>query len=69
VKSESHEVSMKICRPVVGRVQASEADCYASDCPMAGQQIENGLRDGRKPEHPLSLLHRAYGLGRPENRQ
>ena len=69
VKSESHEVSMKICRPVVSRVQAAEADHYTSDCPMAGHQIENGLRDGRKPEHPLSLLHRAYGLGRPGDRQ
>jgi len=62
VKSESHEVSMKICRPVVSRVQGAHADYYASDCPMAGHQIENGLRDGRKPEHPLSLLRRAYGI-------
>ncbi len=62
VKSESHEISMKICRPVVSRVQAANADHYASDCPMAGHQIENGLRDGRRPEHPLSLLRRAYGL-------
>ena len=62
VKSESHEVSMKICRPVVSRVQNADADHYASDCPMAGHQIENGLRDGRKPEHPLSLLRMAYGL-------
>ena len=62
VKSESHEISMKICRPVVNRVQASGAEHYSSDCPMAGHQIENGLRDGRKPEHPLSLLRLAYGL-------
>jgi glycerol-3-phosphate dehydrogenase subunit C len=62
VKSESHEISMKICRPVVGRVQAAEAAHYTSDCPMAGHQIENGLRDGRKPEHPLSLLRLAYGI-------
>jgi len=62
VKSESHEISMKICRPVVSRVQSSEAAHYASDCPMAGHQIENGLRDGRKPEHPLSLLRQAYGI-------
>ncbi|HEX9812345.1 MAG TPA: heterodisulfide reductase-related iron-sulfur binding cluster [Burkholderiales bacterium] len=62
VKRESHEVSMKICAPVVSRVQGAEADHYASDCPMAGHQIENGLRDGRKPEHPLSLLRQAYGI-------
>lgn len=62
VKSEFHEVSMKICRPVVGRVSAADAAHYSSDCPMAGHQIENGLRSGKKPEHPLSLLRLAYGI-------
>jgi len=62
VKSETHDISMKICRPVVSRVQNAAADHYTSDCPMAGHQIENGLRDGRKPEHPLTLLRQAYGI-------
>lgn len=62
VKQEFHETSMKIGRPVVRRVREGEADHYGSDCPMAGSQIENGLRDGRKPEHPLSLLRLAYGI-------
>jgi glycerol-3-phosphate dehydrogenase subunit C len=62
VKSEFHETSMKICRPVVDRVLALEAAHYASDCPMAGHQIENGLKNGRKPEHPLTLLRHAYGI-------
>lgn len=29
---------------------------------MAGHQIENGLEDGKAPEHPLTLLRMAYGL-------
>lgn len=62
VKKEFHEVSMKIARPVVNRVKNGEADHYGSDCPMAGQQIQNGLRDGRSPEHPLSLLRQAYAI-------
>jgi len=62
VKSEYHEASMKIGAPVFNRVQKSEADHYSSDCPMAGHQIENGLRDGSEPIHPLSLLRRAYGI-------
>jgi Fe-S oxidoreductase len=62
VKSEFHEISMKIGRPVVNRVKKAEADHYGSDCPMAGHQIENGLKDGRRPEHPLSLLRKAYGI-------
>jgi len=62
VKSEFHEASMKICRPVVDRVRASECDHYSSDCPMAGHQIENGLKNSKTPEHPMSLLRMAYGL-------
>jgi glycerol-3-phosphate dehydrogenase subunit C len=62
VKKEFHEISMKICRPVVNRVIREEADHYSSDCPMAGHQIENGLDNGSAPEHPLSLLRMAYGI-------
>lgn len=62
VKKEFHDISMKICKPVVERVKNAGADHYCSDCPMAGHQIENGLRDGSRPEHPLKLLRRAYGI-------
>jgi Fe-S oxidoreductase len=62
VKSEFHEKSMKIARPVVNRVKQAEVDHYGSDCAMAGHQIENGLRDGSKPEHPISLIRKAYGI-------
>ena len=62
VKREFRDISMKIGKPVAQRVQASGADFYASDCPMAGHQIESGLADGSQPTHPLSLLRMAYGL-------
>jgi len=62
VKSEFHGFSMKICRPVVNRVKKAAADHFSSDCPMAGHQIENGLADGRSPEHPFTLLRKAYAL-------
>jgi glycerol-3-phosphate dehydrogenase subunit C len=62
VKKEFHEISMKICRPVVNRVVRDEVDHYSSDCPMAGHQIENGLASGKAPEHPLKLLRMAYGI-------
>jgi Fe-S oxidoreductase len=62
VKKEFHDISMKICRPVVGRVEKAQADHYTSDCPMAGEQIQNGLKNGKGPKHPLSLLRQAYGL-------
>ena len=62
VKLECHEISMKICRPVINRVVREGVDHFSSDCPMAGHQIENGLDNGKAPEHPLKLLRMAYGI-------
>jgi len=62
VRSESHEISMKIGRPVFNQVSRIKPDYYTSDCPMAGHQIENGLRDGTHPVHPMTLLRTAYGI-------
>jgi Fe-S oxidoreductase len=62
VKREFRDTSMKIGKPVIQRVLASGADFYASDCPMAGHQIESGLDDASPPTHPLTLLRMAYGL-------
>jgi glycerol-3-phosphate dehydrogenase subunit C len=64
VKREFRDISMKIAKPVIQRVESSGADFYASDCPMAGRQIESGLAEhGPPPTHPLTLLRMAYGLG------
>ena len=62
VKSEFHEISMKICRPVVNKLKNAKADYYSSDCPMAGHQISNGMQDQSEPTHPMTLLRIAYGL-------
>jgi len=62
VKSAYRDASMKIGRAVFERVQNAGADYYASDCPMAGHQIESGLSTPRPPTHPLKLLRIAYGI-------
>lgn len=64
VKQEYRDISMKIGRPVIRRVADGNADFYASDCPMAGHQIESGLEGGgvKEPTHPMKLLRMAYGL-------
>jgi glycerol-3-phosphate dehydrogenase subunit C len=62
VKKEFRAASMKIGRPVMQRVQSAGAEHYASDCPMAAEQIQSGLEGGREPEHPLTLLRLAYGI-------
>ena len=62
VKSEFHEISMKIGRPVMDKVAGSGCNHYTSDCPMAGEQIQNGLEGRKEPEPPMTLLKMAYGL-------
>jgi len=65
VKKQFRPASMKIGRPVMTRVENAKPAHYTSDCPMAGHQIQSGLRDlaEQEPEHPLKLLRIAYGLG------
>jgi glycerol-3-phosphate dehydrogenase subunit C len=62
VKSEFRDASMRIGRPAMQRVETAAPDYYASDCPMAGQQIASGLSSPRAPTHPLKLLRIAYGI-------
>ncbi|HSR62374.1 MAG TPA: heterodisulfide reductase-related iron-sulfur binding cluster [Gammaproteobacteria bacterium] len=62
VKSESHDISMKICRPVANRVKKAETTRFISDCPMAATQIEEALESELKAENPFSLLCEAYGI-------
>lgn len=62
VKHESHAFAMKIVKPVVTRVQQAKADHYGSDCPMAAHHIEHALHDGHAPQHPMTLLRKAYAI-------
>jgi Fe-S oxidoreductase len=61
VKKEFHDISKKIARPVVNKVKKGDADHFISDCPMAAEQIAQGL-DDHEAEHPMGLLRQAYGI-------
>ncbi len=62
VKQEFHQASVKIGRPVVNQIKRQEPDHYGSDCPVAAQHLGNILDDGSTPEHPVTLLRKAYGI-------
>jgi len=62
VKKEFFDSAMKIAGPVTSRLKKAKADCYTSDCMMAGHHIANALDDGSCAEHPISLLRKAYGI-------
>ncbi len=61
VKKASYPLARKIAKPVENRVRQIEAQYFTSDCVMAGAHIAHGL-DRDDPEHPISLLRRAYGI-------
>ena len=61
VKKEFHDISKKIARPVVNKVKKAQADHFTSDCPMAAEQITQGL-DDHSAENPMGLLKHAYGI-------
>lgn len=61
VKKENYQHAQKICRPVVSKVNQSEADHLVSDCPMAGDLIEHGA-EHHEATTAFSLLRKAYGI-------
>jgi Fe-S oxidoreductase len=67
VKREFYANSMKIGKPVFSRMADGEPDFVASDCPIAGRRImqgieESGVERRARKEHPLTLVRMAYGL-------
>jgi glycerol-3-phosphate dehydrogenase subunit C len=62
VKQESYEFARKICAPVVQRISAGEVDHYFSDCPMAGELIEQQMPGVSPATSAFSLLKHAYGI-------
>jgi Fe-S oxidoreductase len=70
VKKGTHEVAMKIGKPLFKRMADHPAggapDYISSDCALAGHHIAQGFEvnalGNPQLEHPLSLVRKAYGL-------
>ncbi len=62
VKKEFHECAVKIGKPVASRIDQAQPDHYGSDCAMAGHHLGHLRGDGSAPEHPITLLRKAYGI-------
>lgn len=67
VKKDFHATALKTGRPVfrqAGEHPAGSTDWIASDCPLAGHHIAEGMGGDAddKVAHPLTLLRMAYGL-------
>ncbi len=70
IKRENFEVAIKVGRPVARKAAASGKAHLASECPLAGAHIVQGMErqadDGKAAlpiaHHPVELFARAYGL-------
>ncbi|MCI0665516.1 MAG: anaerobic glycerol-3-phosphate dehydrogenase subunit C [Acidobacteria bacterium] len=60
MKKEYFDLAQKVARGLHCGVKESEADLVATDCSLAGLQIEQGT--GRKTLHPIEVVARAYGI-------
>ena len=63
-KKDYFDLSLKVARGLFRGIDNAQAQAVATDCPLAGMQIE--LKTGTKPEHPIEIVRRAYGI-RPES--
>jgi len=60
MKAEYFDESMKVGQKLFDGLAAAKADVVASDCPLAGVQIRQGM--GVPVLHPIEVLRNAYGL-------
>ena len=67
-KKENFDVALKVGKPVARNIAQAGKGWMASECPLAGLHIHQGvdrLGNGAAPQlvsHPIQLLARAYGL-------
>ncbi len=66
VKTPTHEIALKIGKPVFKAMARDAPDFISSDCALAGHHIAQGMAVNSLPPatlmHPLSLMRMAYGL-------
>lgn len=60
MKKEHYRLSLNYARKAVAEMEQGTPDTFATDCTLAGLQIE-AVR-GQRPVHPITLLREAYGL-------
>ncbi len=67
-KTEFFPLSMLIAKKAVRAIEQSPADLVASDCPLAGLQLDQAGAmthvGGRPSQHPIQIVRDAYGLPR-----
>lgn len=66
-KTEFFDLSMKIAKKAIREIDQVPADLVASDCPLAGLQLDQAgdgspAFAGKRTLHPIQIVRDAYGL-------
>jgi len=65
VVEPTHDVAVKVGRPVFRAANTQKRGHIVSDCPLAAQHIvAHTEAPARQPEHPIQIIARAFGLKR-----
>jgi len=63
VVKPTHDVAVKVGRPVFRAANSQKRGHIVSDCPLAAQHIVDQTETGvHEPEHPIQIMARAYRL-------
>jgi len=63
VVKPTHDVGVKVGRPVFRAANTQKRGHIVSDCPLAAQHIvAHTETPAREPEHPIQIMARAFGL-------
>ena len=67
VKKANFEVATKFARQTVRKAAEADKTYLASECPLAGKHLAQGLASGEpakmiEPLHPIQIFAKAYGL-------
>jgi glycerol-3-phosphate dehydrogenase subunit C len=63
VVKPTHDVAVKVGRPVFRAANTQQRGHIVSDCPLAAQHIFHHTETpAKEPEHPIQIMARAYGL-------
>src|SRR6201986_2699650 len=63
VVEPTHDVAVKVGRPVFRAANTQARGHIVSDCPLAAQHIfHHPETPAKEPEHPIQIVARAYGL-------
>ncbi|MDQ2729724.1 MAG: heterodisulfide reductase-related iron-sulfur binding cluster, partial [Actinomycetota bacterium] len=60
LRAENYELASKVAEPLEAAIDRADAEVVVGDCHLANGAIFEGT--GRRPQHPLQQLARAYGI-------